>query len=142
MLLFTCMATGVLGGMVVGLCTPFIGMLLGFGGMIAVVPFIAVSNAIYILVFAFLCKLLKFDITKKVSDIVNILKGVSAVIVGAGVKFLFLYFVVLQFILPLIMAKMPPALTVMLGITQLFTALIGGAFALAIAYPLSRTNVM
>ncbi|MEG1520208.1 MAG: hypothetical protein RR458_04395, partial [Clostridia bacterium] len=26
MLLFTCMATGVLGGMVVGLCTPFLGM--------------------------------------------------------------------------------------------------------------------
>lgn len=142
MLLLASVTTGIIGGTVIGLCTPFVGMLLGLGGMIAVVPFIAVSNMIYIVLFAVIRRALKFDFSKKPTDIVNLIKGIVSFAVSAGVKFLFLYFVVLQLILPLILTQLPPALNVMLGITQLFTALIGGALALIVSFPISKTNII
>lgn len=136
MLLINTMFVGLIGGALIGLVTPFIGLALGIAGNIMVVPFIAVSNVLYVLSFMFMTKLFKVGNKNKV---LNIIFTILAVIIASIIKFMFIYFVGLKLFLPIIMAKIPPVLTTTLGITQLFTALIGGSMFIIISHILKKS---
>ena len=141
-LILAVMMNGILGGVVVGAITPFMGYMLGLGGNVTLLPFIAIANMILVAGFILSASALRVDFSLKITSGLNSLKGFASVIIAAVLKFLFLYFVVLKLILPLIMAQVPAPLNIMLGTLQLMTATIGGVLAYLLAYPLSRAKVL
>ncbi len=142
-LILSALTCGLVGGVIIGLITPIIGFVLGLSGNILLTPFIGVANAIYIVAFLLILKALKFDFSKDVSKFLDIVKGALSFIVGAVLKFLFMYFIALKLILPLVFGgAVPPPVVIAFGITQLFTALIGGVVAFVIAFALEKTNLI
>ncbi len=104
---------GTVGGVVVGCFTPWIAFASGLMPVAFLPPIIMVGNAIYTLMFGLL---------KSYG-----MKGkITGVIVGALLKYFFLSYAVTHLV------KAPPKLIQMLSLPQLFTALIGGAVALAV----------
>jgi len=124
-------------GLVVALCSPVLAFLLGIAPQILTVPAIMAGNCVFV---ALLCLLA--DKTGK-----NVVKQVIAWITAAAAKFAALYAIVVWLICGvlsehllasgILKAPMLKALPVTFSWPQLFTALIGGAVALAIA-PLLR----
>lgn len=138
MLLVATMLTGAVGGVVIGLFTPYVGFLLGLSSNVVLTPFIGVSNAIYIFLFALLLKLLGGNY----GEMSSVWKEAVGVLVGGFVKFLFLYFVTYKLLLPLVMETVPAALAVTFGITQFFTASIGGAAAIVVSVLLEKRKLI
>jgi thiamine transporter ThiT len=142
----TTLLCGLIGGITVGLITPFIGYWLGFAAApsIAVVPIIGIANALLAAVFALLTKLFK---TWESKDILYIVFTVIAVVAAAGVKFLFMYFIGAKLVLPYLLTigniKQPQMekLLEAWGFLQLFTALIGGGVATALSIPLRKLSI-
>ena len=141
LLLISVMANGMLGGAVVAISTPFIGFALGISQNITLVPFIAIANLIFICSFILVSKGMRVDFSLKLTALSNSIRGLFSVLVSAVLKFLFLYFVALQLILPLIMT-VPEPLYIMFGAIQLLTATVGGVLAYLVAYPLTRAKVL
>lgn len=127
MLLLCSLYTGLIGAVVVGIFTPFIGFILGFSSNIVLIPFIALSNALYIILFITI---------RNIKN--NVLFDIIGVIIGSVVKYLFLSIFVIKLILPLFMTSIPSKLVMMFGITQLFTALIGGALYIILSKIMSK----
>ncbi|MCD6107635.1 MAG: hypothetical protein J7J57_05485 [Caldisericaceae bacterium] len=104
---------GTVGGVVVGCFTPWIAFVSGLMPVAFLPPIIMVGNAIYTLIFGLLKRYgMKGEIT--------------GVVIGAVLKYLFLAYAVTHLV------KAPPKLIQMLSLPQLFTALMGGAVALAV----------
>lgn len=141
-LFFSVLATGLVGAAIVGLCTPFIAFFIGIAGNILLVPFIAIANIILVVVYALLLKLFKVDFDKSIKEWKNDLFAALSFVVAAVVKFLFMYFIALKLILPLVLEKVGPQVAVAFGITQLFTALIGGFVAFIIAFPIAKSKTI
>ena len=120
-------------GLVVALCSPVLAFLLGIAPQILTVPAIMVGNSVFVILLALLA-----DKSGK-----QILKQVVAWIVAAVAKFATLYAIVVLLICGVLSqsllasgvmkAPMLTALPATFSWPQLFTALIGGAAALAIA---------
>ena len=122
-LLIAAMTTGIVGGICVGIVTPFIALGLGLNPNVLLVPFIAVSNAVYVVIFGVVVWLLRVD--------------------SGGLKFAFLYFVGVKWIYPLLFnVKQMETISVMMGALQWFTALIGGGAALALSYALRPARLV
>ncbi len=138
MLIIAVMMTGLIGGVLIGLITPYIGFLLGLSGNVLLTPFIGIANALYISLFAIVLKLFKGEY----GDSKSIVGQGVGIIFGAFVKFAFLLYIVFPILLPLVMAKVPPALETMLGITQFFTAMLGGIFGIAVGYLLKSRKLI
>ena len=139
-LLLTALLTGLVGGVVVGIITPFIGLLLGLAPTLAVVPFIALSNAAYTVLFCLICKVLGYSSQKTAWK--RIVTLVIGVVVGAVVKFFLMLFFA-QVLFPLFLGeKLVTALSKAWGVLQLFTALIGGAVAIVLSIPLKKLHLM
>lgn len=138
MLILTAMTVGLVGGVCVGLVTPYVGFLLGLSTNVVLTPFIGISNAIYIALFAILLKVLKGEY----GDMKSIWQQAVGLIVGAFAKFLFLFYITYNLLLPLVMATVPAALAVTFGITQFFTAMIGGVCAIAIGFALKSRKII
>ena len=141
MFFITTTVFGWLAGVTLGCLTPLIALVRGqlppiFAPMI---PFIAASNALLILVYFFIKSGFKFSGTRKL----NPLKRVEiylAIIVAAVVKFLFLSISV-KILLPILIShNIPHKLTIMMTIPQLITALIGGVIALSLHEILHRAG--
>lgn len=142
-LLLAAMATGIIGGICVGVVTPFIALGLGLNPNVLLVPFIAVSNAIYVVVFGVVVWLLRVDSGSTKRFWYNLLVSAAAVVLAAGLKFAFLYFVGVKWIYPLLFnIKQMEAIAVMMGTLQWFTALIGGGAALALSYALRPARIV
>ena len=119
-------------GTVVALCSPVLAYLLGIAPQILTVPAIMVGNALFVTVLCLLA-----DKTGK-----NIVRQAIAWFTAAGVKFASLYAIVVWIICGVLSERLlssgvmkPPmlqALPATFSWPQLFTALIGGAVALAI----------
>lgn len=115
---------GLWGGIVVAAVSPFFAFFLGVGPkLIAVVPFIALGNIVYVLVLALLGK--KLD---------KLPQSLLAVAAAAVCKFLTLYLVVVKLALPMpgLPEKQAAAMSVMFSWPQLVTAAIGGVLALLV----------
>lgn len=139
-LLLSAMLTGIIGGIIVGIITPFIALLVGLNPNVVLVPFIALGNALYVVVFAFICLLFRTYSAKGWKYLLTI---IVAVAVGAAVKFLFMYLVCVKAIFPLFLPeKQVVALSTAWGVLQLFTALIGGGVAVALSYPLKKLRML
>ena len=120
-------------GLVVALCSPVLAFLLGIAPQILTVPAIMVGNSVFVILLALLA-----DKSGK-----QILKQIVAWIVAAVAKFATLYAIVVLLICGVLSqsllasgvmkAPMLTALPATFSWPQLFTALIGGAAALAIA---------
>jgi hypothetical protein len=119
--------------LVVALCSPVLAYMLGIAPQILTVPAIMVGNTIFVVLLSLLA-----DKTGK-----NILRQVIAWIAAAAAKFATLYTIVVWVICGLLSARLlesgimkAPMLKVLpatFSWPQFFTALIGGAVALAIA---------
>ena len=109
-------------GLTVAFFSPFCAFVLGIGPQLfAIIPAIALGNAVYVL----LLHLVQKWMTGKVGKILALL--------GASVgKFGVLYLVVVQFLCRVLPLKQPQidTFTAMFSIPQLVTALIGGALAI------------
>ena len=131
----TVLVVGVYSGITVAVISPVLAYLLGIAPQILTVPAIMVGNAVFVLVLHF------------ISD-KNIVRKILAWIVAAAAKFAALYGIVVWLICGVLAEKllasgalkapMLKALPVSFGVTQLFTALIGGAVALLIAPTLRK----
>ena len=131
-LAITVLFAGLSAGITVALISPVLAFLLGIAPQILTVPAIMVGNAVFVVALYFLAG--------KSSK--NILRQVIAWVVSAGAKFATLYAIVVWLICGVLsetllasgamktpMLKMLPAT---FGVSQLITALIGGAVALLI----------
>ena len=123
---------GLSSGLVVALCSPVLAFLLGIAPQILTVPAIMVGNSVFVLALALLA-----DKSGR-----KIVKQIIAWIVAAAAKFATLYAIVVLLICGVLSesllasgvmkAPMLTALPATFSWPQLFTALIGGAVALAI----------
>lgn len=128
----TVLVSGLYSGLTVALISPILAFLLGIAPQILTVPAIMAGNAVYVALLYFIAG----NHSKK------ILRQIIAWICAASVKFAVLYSIVAWLICGVLadqllaagMLKQPmlKALPATFGITQLFTALIGGAVALLI----------
>ena len=119
-------------GLVVALCSPVLAYLLGIAPQILTVPAIMVGNCVFVILLALLA-----DKSGK-----NIAKQLVAWVAAAAAKFAALYAIVVLLICGVLSegllasgvmkAPMLTALPATFSWPQLFTALIGGAVALAI----------
>ena len=126
------MVGGIGCGLVVALCSPVLAYLLGIAPQILTVPAIMVGNTVFVVLLSVLA-----DKTGK-----NIVKQVIAWVAAAAAKFASLYAIVVWLICGVLSENllasgvmkepMPKALPATFSWPQLFTALIGGAVALAI----------
>lgn len=108
-------------GLTVAVISPFCAFALGIGPqLIAIVPAIALGNAVYVVLLAVMTK------DKKTA--------VLAWLAASAAKFATLYLVVVQLLCRVLPLQQPQINTfsAMFSLPQLFTALIGGAVALAI----------
>lgn len=139
-LFITVLFCGLIGGITVGLFTPFIGVFIAGVAQLPInIPFIAFSNALMVTAFAFVSLLLK---TAQKKGVLYVVFTAIAAVLGAGVKFLFLYFVCLKWIFPLFSTEVQlTVLAITFGVTQLFTALIGGGVATALSIPLRKLSI-
>ena len=123
---------GLSSGLVVALCSPVLAFLLGIAPQILTVPAIMAGNSVFVILLSVLA-----DKTGK-----NMIKQIIAWIVAAAAKFAALYAIVVLLICGVLSesllaagvmkAPMLKALPATFSWPQLFTALIGGAVALAI----------
>lgn len=118
---------GLWSGVTVAVLSPFCAKLFGIGPqLIQIVPAIAVGNLVFVLV-------LHFIIGQEIRPVWRQALGVAA---GAAAKFLTLYLLVVQFIVPLLADSLKPqqiaTFSAMFSWPQLVTAAIGGAVALVI----------
>ena len=140
-LIFSASLVGLVGAGTVGIITPFIALALGINPNVVLVPFIALSNAIIIAVYC-----LSFLFKQDAPWQGYLFKGVG-VVLGATLKFVFMYFVCVKLVLPLFVESgvLPqPALKNLAtawGIIQQWAALIGGAFAVLLETLLSHKKI-
>ena len=131
----TVLVAGLGSGITVAVISPVLAYLLGIAPQILTVPAIMVGNAVFVLVLHF------------VAD-KTVVRKIAAWLAAAAVKFAALYAIVVWLICDVfaekllasgaLKAPMLKALPVSFGITQLFTALIGGGVALLIASTLRK----
>ncbi len=131
----TALVAGVYSGITVALISPVLAYLLGIAPQILTVPAIMVGNAVFVLALHFLSGK-------------QIVRQIFAWLAAATAKFATLYTIVVWLICGVfsekllatgaLKAPMLNVLPVSFGITQLFTALIGGAVALLIAPTLRK----
>ena len=128
----TVLVAGLYSGITVALISPILAYLLGIAPQILTVPAIMAGNAVFVV--------LLYMIAGK--DSKKILRQILAWLGAAAAKFAVLYAIVVWLICGVLAERlltagtlkqpMLKALPVSFGITQLFTALIGGAVALLI----------
>lgn len=121
---------GLWSGVAVAVVSPFFAFLLGVGPkLIAIVPFIALGNLVYVLLLALLGK--RFE---------KLPQSLVTVAAAAACKFLTLYLVVVRLVLPTLglPEKQVQVMSVMFSWPQLVTALIGGVLALLIVPALKK----
>lgn len=128
----TVLVAGIYSGLAVALISPALAYLLGIAPQILTVPAIMVGNTVFVAAMYFIPG----------KDSKKILRQALAWVIAAGAKFAALYAIVVWLICGVfsqkllsagvLKAPMLKALPISFGITQLFTALIGGAVALLI----------
>ncbi|MCH4172385.1 MAG: ECF transporter S component [Lactobacillus sp.] len=123
-LIMTVILAGLSSGITVAAISPIMAFMLGIGPkLLPLIPCIMVGNVVLVLIWYFVVMKLRL------SDIV---KYVIATISAAVVKFIVLYLLVVQMMIPLlgIPAMQSKLISTMFSLPQLITALIGGVIAI------------
>jgi len=128
MLIISVMTCGLPTGLTVGLFTPIMPTLLGFGPVWPVVPFISIANMAFVTIWHFIGNRQMGN--KYVSYVI-------AMIAGAVTKFAVLYFGVVQLAMRFI-PGLPQPLAFMFSYPQIITASIGGVCAIILLPPLLK----
>ncbi|SDL29744.1 hypothetical protein SAMN04488692_10384 [Halarsenatibacter silvermanii] len=123
------MMLGSAAGILIGILTPLVAFLRGILPplLAPMIPFIAIGNAVLVLVYALLSRMLA---VKPKSGFT--FKNIAAVAAGAGAKFLILAGAVS------FLVEVPPAMARMMTIPQLYTALAGGFLAVLLQKTLAE----
>ena len=126
LLIVSVMTCGFASGMTVAVLSPIFAMLFGIGPALWVLtPFIILGNCAIVLIWYFI------GIRAFKEKFTGYLVALPA---GAAGKFLVLYLTIVRLLLPLFLnlpEKQAAVITAAFSLTQLFTALIGGALAAA-----------
>ncbi|HOJ48761.1 MAG TPA: ECF transporter S component [Bacillota bacterium] len=129
--------SGLYSGITVAVLSPFLAFVLGIGPkIVGVVPFIALGNLVLVLIWYFIAK----NASATVSGYIRM---AVALVVGAAVKCAVLYLSIVKIAIPYLLNLKQPQIdtfTQMFGITQFFTAAIGGALALVVV-PLLKSAI-
>ena len=139
MLILTSLVLNIMGGAFLGCITPLAAVLRGQlpPFLLPMVPFILIGNVLLVVIFGFVKSLLKHQKLTHPNPFYSIANW-TGLIIGAFIKFFWLYFSA-TIILPLLLHKeLPPEAIALMAAPQLFTALIGGAFALFISNLLKK----
>jgi len=115
----------------ISLISPFVALMVGVAPpFIEFMPFIALSNAIFVLLLHFLSKL-------KLNAKLLLLPSVLAIAVATAAKVTFLYLTIVVMIMPTLPIGAPQAavLSAVFSINQIPTALIGATLAFIVAIP-------
>ncbi len=112
-LILSVLLVGKKAGIIVGSMTPVVAYMLGIMPLFPVIPLVIMGNISYVLL---------FDVFKKYNSYL-------AVAISAIGKFVVLVLGV-RFMIPLFLEQIPPMIITAFSIPQLYTALIGGGFAL------------
>lgn len=136
-LIIAAVISGLYSGITVAVVSPFLAFVLGVGPkIIGVIPFIALGNLVLVLIWYFIAK-------NASATVDGYIRMAIALVVGAGVKFAVLYLSIVKLAIPFLLSLSEPQAKVMsqmFGVTQLYTAVIGGAIAL-IVIPILRKAV-
>lgn len=108
------------GGIIIGICTPVIAFMRGIllPPLAPMIPFIAIGNGVLVLIFSLLMKKNK----------------ILGIVIASVVKYLILSTAVGYLV------SVPSKIAQMMGLPQLFTALIGGGIALLVYKALQAIN--
>ncbi|MDR2655174.1 MAG: ECF transporter S component [Oscillospiraceae bacterium] len=123
---------GLSSGLTVALISPVLAKLVGIGPLWEIVPFVAVGNAILVLLWYFIG-------IKKIQNFY--ISYIIAAVSGAVLKFLFLFLSITKFAVPIwlqLPEKQAVTISAMFSFPQLITALIGGALAALILPSLKK----
>ncbi|NBG89287.1 ECF transporter S component [Isachenkonia alkalipeptolytica] len=112
-LILSVLMVGKQGAMMIGFMTPMLAYILGIMPLFPVVPLVILGNTTYVLL---------FDRTQRIN-------GYVAVVISALGKFGVMTLGI-QFVVPLFLPQVPSMITTAFMFPQLYTALIGGGFAL------------
>ncbi|WP_243108615.1 ECF transporter S component [Clostridium rectalis] len=134
-LIITTLICGTFWGALIGIMTPLLAWIIGQlpSPMAPFLPFIIISNIIFIIIFSMIYKL-KGSILKYIS-----------IIVASLVKFIFLYLSASKFVYLLhidMTKKILNKLVIMMGLPQFITAFIGGVLALLIFNILCKRKII
>jgi uncharacterized membrane protein len=115
---------------VAAIVSPFLAFLLGIGPkMLVLVPCIALGNLVYVLLIS--------TLEKRFGG--HSWSSYAAMAIAAAAKFATLYLVIVKLVGPAVLPeKALPTIAVTFGVTQLFTALIGGTLACLAAPALKK----
>ncbi|MBE7037832.1 MAG: ECF transporter S component [Ruminococcaceae bacterium] len=130
-LISACLVVNVEAGLVVAIVSPFLASMLGIGPkLIELVAAIAVGNSVLVLTYYIIFRWIKR----------NSVSYPMAIAYGAILKFAALYFGVVKFLLPFLNVgeAAMKAYGATFGITQLFTAFLGGIIAWIIVPTVKR----
>lgn len=123
-------------GLTAAFLSPIFAKIIGIGPLWPLVPFIAIGNSLFILVWYLLDR-------KAPSTWSTLIKEVVSAIVAAMVKSVFLYLTIVKFVVPVLLA-LPAAkanlISAMFSFPQFITGIIGGGLAVVIL-PILRKGI-
>ena len=123
---------GIWGGLVIGMLTPVMALLIGQMGQPVLFPFVGIGNALFVALMWASGKL-------RWNEWIRLIAGLVA---ASAVKFCWMCFAVVPLLPALgIPEKAIPTLTVNFGLLQLWAALIGGAIAVLVKKALNRSGI-
>ena len=135
LLLILCtLSLGIKSGATLAVLSPVLAKFLGIGPLWELIPFVILGNLAIVLVLHL--------IVRKKPDVIMV--QAIGVLCGAGAKFLVLYFGIVQIAIPLLLQLPQPQASVisaMFSISQLFTALLGGAGAILLFQLLKKAGI-
>ncbi|MDA3845414.1 MAG: ECF transporter S component [Vallitaleaceae bacterium] len=144
MLIFTTLSIGLPYAIIIGTLTPIVAFSLGIIGIFPIIPIIAIGNIAYVSIFFLMSRLIKTGTTNMKSDKTRITKNIVSwtvsILTASLVKYALLYGGVML-ILPLVLEKVPAPIIAAFSLPQLYTALIGGVFAI-IMYELIKQRIV
>ncbi len=132
MLILSVMTSGLASGLAVGVFSPILAKLIGIGPLWEIIPFIILGNITIQLIWHFLGN--RNIVNKYVTYIIT-------AIIAAVCKFTVLFLTIVQLAIPFFLHLPEQQATVISGmfsVSQLFTALVGGAVAIFIIPPLKK----
>ncbi|HBR31689.1 MAG: ECF transporter S component [Eubacteriales bacterium] len=128
-LIIAVITSGFFSGFTVAIASPFMAFLVGVGpAKLLLIPFISIGNAVLVIVWFLLVK-------KTPKNINEYTKQIVALVAGAVLKFITLYFLIVKYAIPVLL-KLPegPAAVMSASFSwpQLVTASIGGVLAILV----------
>lgn len=131
-LVVSVMTCGLVSGLTVAVISPIAAKLLGIGPLWSLIPFIALGNAVLVIIWFWLGN--KETASRTLSYLI-------ALVTGAAAKFLVLYLGIVKIAVPLLLhlpTKQAATISGLFYLPQLITALIGGSLAMVILPPLKK----